>query len=75
MDHPEYDTICRCPVCGREEHIRFLDGLQQGWPRCHDQDMPITQTWADIPRSFHQAMHRQARRSAEALRRHSGDRP
>jgi len=67
-DSPEYDTICRCAACGREEHLLLASALRQGWPVCHGQEMPIIQTWADISQAFNQAVNPVTHRAAQALR-------
>lgn len=62
------DTICRCAICGRELRIHLATRLQQDWPRCHEQDMEIVSTQADISQSFDLAIHPIAKRVAEAMR-------
>jgi len=66
-DLPEFDTICRCATCGREEKVLLAAALRQGLPQCHDQEMAITQTWADVSQSFDQAVNPMTRRAAQAL--------
>ena len=68
MSDLQLDTICRCAVCGREVNIHLATRLQQDWPRCHEQDMRIVSTQADIARSFDLAVHPIATRVAEAMR-------
>ncbi len=63
----EYDTICRCATCGREEKVLLAAALRQGLPQCHGQEMAITQTWADISQSFDQALNPMTHRAAQAL--------
>lgn len=68
MTDPISDTICRCPVCGSEVRIHLASSLQQGWPRCHDQDMQIVSTQADIAHSVDLAVHPIIQRAAQAMR-------
>ena len=68
MSDLQLDTVCRCDVCGREVSIHLATRLQQDWPRCHEQDMKITSTQADIGRSVDLAIHPIIQRAAQAMR-------
>ena len=68
MTEPQFDTVCQCEVCGREVRIHLATRLQQDWPRCHDQDMKIISTQADIAHSFDLAVHPITQRIAQAMR-------
>ena len=46
-----YDTTVQCQKCGRKQHLQFVNGLKNGWPKCCGYTMPIVRCTADIKKA------------------------
>lgn len=45
------DTIVECKKCGRRQHLKFVNGLKNGWSECCGFTMPIVHCIANIEKA------------------------
>lgn len=44
----EKDTVVQCKKCGKKQHLDFVDGLKNGWPKCCGYTMTIIESTANV---------------------------